>query len=443
MPKKKEALALSGSVLHPNALGTGFLVRIRMMPEKEAIAYARYQQETGAIVAVSPVGKKTKKPIFSDAVLSSPTSGRVLEYSEIEATTPNGKTKLAADALMSKVVTPNSKTEYTLLRLSSQPTIFAEHASSAVEQFNQAMAQEAEQAYEKMTTLGEGTRLPAPEFRGGTVILTAKDVQFRACKTKKIGGHRSLYPAPTSVMNNQSAKNCAIQNGFYSKKFNRWDWGHLLPAGGSPRGAEVNLDLYNFLAVPATLNTWQMVPELIARHLAEAGFEVEYTALGRAEKTSTGEYGFIAKEIYTTVKLLHHGIEAEFYTTRETHQVPCTADAVHIISEFYKLAGKPYPVDLQEKFEKVLAEKIAECRKELPEVSFVSPEKENLIPAKKRPYMAPAKGLQEDPVISRRLNFKYVNAKKTKVEQPDLDQDKAEPESFAISTKKKIKKLKK
>jgi hypothetical protein len=421
------------STLNPSTLGTNFLVNIRMAQPKPEIAYARYHEKAGRVHPVSPVGSKpkAKKPVFKSAELISPKSKKPVELSKIVANTPEGKTNLRTERVVGHFYTPTTNSEHAVVKLSSTETIFSAEMHAEIKKLKQKFLAECAVASEDASV--------APEFRGGSAVLTAQDVKYRANKNKKTGGHRSLTSQPRAVMNKQSAKELAKEQGFLSKKFNEWDWGHLLPAGGSPQGAEVNLDPYNFLAVPDTLNTWQMVPEMMARHLAEVGFDVEYTCLARAEKTKTGEYGFVAKEIYCAVRLLNHGLKVEFFTTRDAHKVPCKADAMHLLSEFYKIAGKPEQLELKEKFEKALDEKLSEFKKE----SFVSPDEKTLVPAIKRPYMAPANGLQEDDVASKRAGFKPVLFRGTK----KLSTTKISEDDFALlpigSPVKKAKKTKK
>lgn len=415
---------LSNFDLDAGEVGRGFIPVIRMghIKDKESVSYVDYQPQTGIIRQITPVGKKTKvkTAVFLDTTLLSPNSGAPLALSKMEATTPQGKNKFIPDMVVGSVFTPQGKTEHQVIRLRGK-----EDGITSSDINDEAKKEEFKQQFKLEVNSAESEQSSPPEFRGGTVLLTADDVEYRSSKNKQKGGHRSLFSKPGHVMNDKSAKLAAQELGLLTKACANWDWGHLLPAGGTAQGIEANLDPYNFLAVPATLNTWQMVPEMMARHLAKLGFEVEYTALGRAEfNAETEEYSFVAKEIYSSVKLRHHDLMAEFFTTRENHAKPLITDAVHMLSNFYKIAGKPVPTDLKEKFQKELEVKLAEMKKVYPPEAFLSPVQ--TIPAKQYPFLERNKDLIFSPSYSVRPGFKDLTnhdkkkKSKSKTKKPKL-----------------------
>lgn len=384
--------------LRADKLANGFITHIRMgHVSEQSVAYARFQPSTGAVHPISPVGlpTKIKKPLFAESTLLSPNASKPCTLGGIFATTPLGKTKLSADKVIGDIFTPKGKTQHQIIRLcdqdEKQQKVKTENELSLVE-FKKQFKLEASKLKSKSSS-------SLPEFRGGTTLLTAEDVKYRSSKNINTGGHRSLFSQPRQVMSNQSAKEVANELDLCNGDFLSWDWGHLLPAGGSAQGVEVNLDPYNFVAVPATLNTWQMVPEMMARHLAQSGFVVVYTAEARTEPMPSGEFSYVAKEIYCSVKLEHHGLIAEFFTTREDHAKPLITDAVHMLSEFYKVANKPVPKDLKEKFEKELNEKLAEMKETFPPESFISPVKTHT--AKQLPYLEKNATLLFSPTLNR------------------------------------------
>lgn len=371
--------------LNEQKLGEGFITHIRMdpVPPNQSYAYARFQPDTGAVCPITPEGKtQLKKAVFPKPILLSPNSGNPSALGDIVATTPQGKTTLFSDLLVGDLYTPTKNTQYQIIRMSNQgkkqKKLFIEDSVRLAEFKTLFEAQKPSLEPKTDAKKKKEIKLPLPEFRGGITVLTAEDVKYRSSKNTKTGGHRSLFKKPRQVMDNQSAKEAAEELGLVTRECSRWDWGHLLPAGGTAKGIEVNENPYNFLAVPATLNTWQMVPEMVTRHLALLGFAIEYTVSARAEKTDSGEFSFVAKEIYTSIKLQNHGLIAEFFTTREGHQKPFITDAVHVLSDFYKVAGKPVPEDLKEKFEKELTAELKDLGKseEIPELLGV-PEKKS------------------------------------------------------------------
>ncbi len=424
-----EKKSASSDLLNAGKVGHGYITNIRMghVATSDSFAYARFQPTTGAVYPITPVGDKTKikKPVFSDSILLSPNSGHPCGLGGIVAYTPQGKTQLTTDLVIGEVFTPTKHTQHQIIRLchqdEKQQKSKTENDLRLVEFKKQFKAEESTST----STLTKKSELSPPEFRGGTTLLTADDVKYRSSKIKSTGGHRSLFSQPSHVMNDESAKEAATELGLCRGKFLKWDWGHLLPAGGSAKGIEVNLDPYNFVAVPATLNTWQMVPEMMARHLAQLGFVVEYTAAARTEQTKSGEFSFVAKEIYSSVKLQHHGLIAEFFTTREEHTKPLITDAVHMLSEFYKVAEKPVPKDLKEKFEKELEEKLAEMKKTFPPESFISPVK--TVPVKQLPHVENNKVLIFSPTLVR----KGFNDVKNKKASPKFTKQKPKPKPKA------------
>ena len=412
--------------LNAGAVGKGFIPCIRMdhVQKDESVSYVSYKPSTGEVCPISPIaiGKttKVKKALFAETILLSPNSGNPLKLSRIQATTPQGKNKLRPDAVISNIFTPIGKTQHQVLRLRGE-----DDSQTSCDIKNVKKMQKFKTQFDLAIAADKGQldKSSPPEFRGGSTLLTAADVKYRSSKNKQTGGHRSLFSKPGQVMR-ESAKDAANELGLVTKTCARWDWGHLLPAGGTAQGIEVNLDPYNFLAVPATLNTWQMVPEMMARHLAQLGFEVEYTALARAELNSEGDkYSFVAKEIYSSVKLRHHGLKAEFFTTREDHAKPLITDAVYALGNFYKIAGKPVPSDLKEKFEKELAESLEERKKLYAPECFITPEKQ-IEPGKQYAFLEQNKSLIFSPMLSVREGFNEIKRpKKSKKPMPIFSLD--------------------
>lgn len=423
--------------LNAGVVGKGFIPVIRMghIQKEESVSYASYKPSTGEICPLTPIGKttKVKKPVFADKILLSPNSGNPLKLSKIQAKTPKGKHKLRPDAVVSNIFTPKGKTQHQVVRLrgkydfeTNSDIKNAKKMDKFKAKFDKAIAKDK----------GQLDSSTPPEFRGGSTLLTAADVKFRSSKNKQTGGHRSLFAKPGQVMGG-SAKDAANALGLVTKKCARWDWGHLLPAGGSAQGIEVNLDPYNFVAVPDTLNTWQMVPEMMSRHLATLGFEVEYTALARTELNSDGDkYSFVAKEIYASVKLRHHDLKAEFFTTREDHDKPLITDAVHTLGGFYKIANKPIPSDLKEKFEKELAESLAERKKIYPPECFMTPKKQ-IVPAEKHPFLQQNKSLIFSRIASIREGFKDTFKKVKKAKSVRAFHEFGDEEEFVLEVKTK------
>ncbi len=393
--------------LNAKALSQGFLLRIRMQrpARSEKVCYATFQANTGEIRPITPPekAKRLKKSIFLENYCFSPQGRNPANLQQIHVNTPNGS-KLTTQSVLASLMSPQGNHRHDILQLKQENSAGSNAIHCDLTDMEAFLKRESE-------SKGRGH---LSEFRGGAIILTPRDVLHRACKNKKTGGHRSLTAQPRQVMNKKSAADIACEGEFFNKTCNRWEWGHLFPAGGSPQGAEVNLDPYNFLAMPASLNTWQMVPEMIARHLAALGFKVNYTISASAEPTHEGKFGFVANEIYISISLIEKKghLKAEFFTTRKTHVKPCIFDAMVILNEFYKLAEKPIPADLAQKFQEDLTKTLDEMQKVAPKEHFESPEK--VQQPVQYPYVAYHPVLRFSPSQSIRPDFDKVISKKEK-----------------------------
>ena len=428
--------------LKARVLGRGLLPKIRMRkPSRdETVYYASYEADTGEIRPITPPekAKRLKKQIFLENYCFSPQGINPANLQQIHVDTPKGS-KLTTQSVLASLMSPQGNHRHDILQLKHQNSAGSDAIHGNITADIAAFLKR-----ERESQSQSKGKSYAPEFRGGAIILTNRDVLHRACKNKKTGGHRSLTAQPRQVMNKKSAADIACEGGFFNKTCNRWEWGHLFPAGGSPQGAEVNLDPYNFLAMPASLNTWQMVPEMIARHLAALGFKVNYTISASAEPTHEGKFGFVANEIYISISLIEKKghLKAEFFTTRKTHVKPCIFDAMVILNEFYKLAEKPIPADLAQKFQEDLTKKLDEMQKVAPKEHFESPEK--VQQPVQYPYVAYHPVLRFSPSQSIRPDFDKVISKKEKqAKRKQAEQAlEAEMPDLPISPK-KIKKIKK
>lgn len=175
-----------------------------------------------------------------------------------------------------------------------------------------------------------------PNTCGGVVLLTKLDIEYRA---NKGNGNRSLFPKPNLVMG-KTANDAARLAKVY-KEGDRWEWGHLLPAGGAPQGLEVNLDPFNFVAIPFHVNTWQMVPEAMARQLAKNGYTVEYTASAIMFMDENNKVTDCAKEIYCQIRLVNTGHCMQFhrdvFDEREA-KLPLITDTANLLKYFFEKA---------------------------------------------------------------------------------------------------------